>query len=210
MDCQMPILDGLDTTREIHRWQSSAFASHRRPVVIAMTANAMKEDRQMCLDAGMDDYLSKPVMKEKLAAALEYWASVILKIQDTDASEQIESSIKTDTFDLPIDWEHLHQLSENNAEFELELLQLFVEDSQSHLEAVKIAIATHDFQQLLKESHHLKGASANVGATTMQQAAEKLEKLGYNQELQDTDKLVQDLENFLHLIQVYLIGKLLN
>ncbi len=92
----------------------------------------------------------------------------------------------------------------------MELLQLFVEDSQSHLEAAKTAIATNDFQQLLKESHHLKGASANVGATTMQQAAEQLEKLGHTQELQDTAKLVQDLEDFLHLIQVYLTDKLPN
>ena len=56
--------------------------SSRRPVVIAMTANAMKEDQQMCLDAGMDDYLSKPVIKEKLAAALQRWGSVIFQAKE--------------------------------------------------------------------------------------------------------------------------------
>ena len=75
MDCQMPILDGLETTREIQRRPESYFASRRRPVVVAMTANAMKEDRQSCLDAGMDDYLSKPVSQEKLAAVLECQSS---------------------------------------------------------------------------------------------------------------------------------------
>jgi hypothetical protein len=78
MDCQMPILDGWETTRKIHHWQSNLFASGRRPIVVAMTANAMKEDQQSCLDAGMDDYLSKPVSKEKLAMVLEHWSRVLI------------------------------------------------------------------------------------------------------------------------------------
>jgi CheY-like chemotaxis protein len=68
-----------------------------------MTANAMKEDRQMCLDAGMDDYLSKPVMKEKLAVTLEHWTSIIFKTQNTDTTEQIESLTNTDALGLPLD-----------------------------------------------------------------------------------------------------------
>jgi CheY-like chemotaxis protein len=81
MDCQMPTLDGLETTREIRCLPLTAFAKHRQPVVIAITANAMKEDQKICLDAGMDDYLSKPVSKDKLAAMLELWSQKILKTQ---------------------------------------------------------------------------------------------------------------------------------
>ncbi len=81
MDCQMPILDGLAATKEIRRRPVSSFAKHQQPVVIAITANAMKEDQKICLDAGMDDYLSKPVAKDKLAAMLELWSQKILKIQ---------------------------------------------------------------------------------------------------------------------------------
>jgi hypothetical protein len=81
MDCQMPILDGLEATKEIRRRPVSSFAKHQQPVVIAITANAMKEDQKICLDAGMDDYLSKPVAKDKLAAMLELWSQKILKIQ---------------------------------------------------------------------------------------------------------------------------------
>jgi signal transduction histidine kinase/DNA-binding response OmpR family regulator len=81
MDCQMPILDGLEATKEIRRRPVSSFAKHQQPVVIAITANAMKEDQQICLDAGMDDYLSKPVAKDKLVAMLELWSQKILKIQ---------------------------------------------------------------------------------------------------------------------------------
>ncbi|MBN4005061.1 ATP-binding protein [Nostoc sp. LPT] len=203
MDCQMPILDGLETTKEIHRWQESSFANGRRPVVIAMTANAMKQDKQMCLDAGMDDYLSKPVMKENLAATLEYWGSVIFRAKE--ATEQI-STTDVGSVDLPIDWERLHQLSENNPEFELELLQMFVEDIQPRLELIKIAIAAHDFEQIALQVHQIKGASANMGVTTMHLAAEKLEQLAINQERRGTTNLIVELEEFIKRIQEFLIS----
>ncbi|MEH2058557.1 MAG: ATP-binding protein [Nostoc sp.] len=205
MDYQMPVLDGLETTREIHRWQESRFASGYRPVVIAMTANAMKKDQQMCLDAGMDDYLSKPVKKEKLAATLEYWASVIYRAKETDAWEQIVSTTDVDSIHLPIDWERLHQLSENNPEFELELLQIFVEDIQSRLEVVKIAIAADDFEQIALQGHQIKGSSANMGFTTMSLAAEKLEQLAYKQERRGSSNLILELEEFVKRIREFLI-----
>ncbi|WP_335009497.1 ATP-binding protein [Nostoc sp.] len=205
MDCQMPILDGLETTKQIHRWQESSFASGRRPVVIAMTANAMKQDKQMCLDAGMDDYLSKPVMKENLAAMLEHWKSVIFRAKEIAATQQTVSTTDVDSVDLPIDWERLHQLSENNPEFELELLQIFVEDIQPRLEVIKIAIATHDFEQLTLQTHQIKGASANMGVITMHLAAEKLEQLAYDQERRGTTDLIVELEEFVKRIQEFLI-----
>jgi PAS domain S-box-containing protein len=204
MDYQMPILDGLETTKEIHRWQESCFASGRRPIVIAMTANAMKEDKQMCLDAGMDDYLSKPVMKENLAAALEYWASVIFREKEAFACEQTVSTTDIGSIDLAIDWERLHQLSENNLEFELELLQIFVEDTQLRLEVIKIAIAASDFEQLAREAHQIKGASANIGAITMCLAGEKLEQLAHNQERRGTANFISELEEFVKRIQEFI------
>ncbi|NET32979.1 MAG: response regulator [Cyanothece sp. SIO1E1] len=81
MDCQMPVLDGYATTQEIRRHYgglgNTITAEVRRPVVIAMTANAMKEDKERCLASGMDDYLSKPVNKGKLQAVLDHWSTVI-------------------------------------------------------------------------------------------------------------------------------------
>ncbi|AFY31433.1 ATP-binding protein [Calothrix sp. PCC 7507] len=204
MDCQMPILDGIETTKEIRLWEDNLFASHRRPIVIAMTANAMKEDKKMCLDAGMDDFLSKPVFKEQLAATLEHWSQFIFKIQSEKLTEQAVSVIEADLLELPIDWEYLHQLSENNAEFELELLQIFIEDTQSHLAITKAAIAANDFPKLAREAHHLKGASANIGARKMHLAADKLEKLAHHQERRGTNILVSELEEFLNCIQDFL------
>ncbi|MEH2141627.1 GAF domain-containing protein [Nostoc sp.] len=199
MDCQMPILDGLETTKEIHRWQEDAFALRRRPVVIAMTANAMKEDEQMCLNAGMDDYLSKPVFKEKLAATLEHWTGVIFSQQEAVVYEQTVST------DLAIDWEHLHRISGNDTEFELNLLRICVKDIKPRLEIIIAAIASHDFGQILREAHHLKGATANIGATAMYLAADKLEQLAYHQELKDTTNLILEFKEFVNCIQDFLI-----
>ncbi len=77
MDCQMPIMDGFEATRRIKSREENSFPGSRRPVVVAMTANAMKEDREKCLEAGMDDYISKPVSKEKLSAMLAHWGNFI-------------------------------------------------------------------------------------------------------------------------------------
>ncbi|MEH2242258.1 GAF domain-containing protein [Nostoc sp.] len=199
MDCQMPILDGLETTKEIHRWQEDAFALRRRPVVIAMTANAMKEDEQMCINAGMDDYLSKPVFQEKLAATLEHWTGVILSKLEAVVYEQ------TVSIELAIDWEHLHRISGNDAEFELNLLQICVEDIEPRLEIIKAAIASHNFGQIAREAHHLKGISINIGATAMYLAADKLEQLVYHQDLRDTTNLILELKEFVNSIQDFLI-----
>ena len=205
MDCQMPILDGFETTREIRSWQDCAFASGR-PAIVAMTANAMKEDQQKCLDAGMDDYLAKPVSKAKLAAMLERWSSAILMVkEETILSEtQKVSTTGTNSINLEIEWEQLQQFSEGDTEFELELLQMFVEDTQVHLAAIKAAIATNDFRQVEHKAHQIKGASANVGVTTMRLDAEKLEKLARQHQLEGADNLISSLEKFLHQVQIYL------
>jgi PAS domain S-box-containing protein len=199
MDCQMPVLDGLEATREIRRWDESSFVNGYRPVIIAVTANAMKEDKQRCLDAGMDDYLSKPVIKEELAAVIERWANVIFAQKSQLDSEQADN---LDT--LPIDWEVLHQLSDDDRDFEIELLQMLVEDMLLHVAATKVAIANFDFIQVGREAHHLKGVTGNVGAKTMYQAAIKLEELALNQERRGTGDLLAKFEDFITTVQTYL------
>ena len=206
MDCQMPILDGLKTTKVIRSRQINSFVNHRQPIVIAITANAMKEDQQNCLDAGMDDYFSKPITKDKLATLLELWSSRIMagRVVTIPQPDPVVLITNNPLTDLPIDWEHLHQISENDPEFELEILKVFVEDSLFHVEGIKAAIAVNDFPQLAREAHHLKGSSGNIGATAIQKIAEELEQLSRKQSFVGADEFVLELVDFINKIQAFL------
>lgn len=207
MDCQMPILDGLETTREIRRLPENYFASHSQPIVIAMTANAMAEDKQLCLNAGMDDYLSKPVVKDKLAILLEHWSNMILTPAEEIAAELTVTNTNKNLSEPPIEWEVLNQISGNNTEFEFYLLQIYVKDCLFHLEETKAAIASRDFPQMSQTISQLKVSSAYIGATAIQQTIENLEQLAHNQELAATSQYIADLENFVTRIQAFLMSK---
>ncbi len=112
----------------------------------------------------------------------------------------------TNANSLDLDWEHLHEISDGDTDFEIELLQMFVEDAQTHIDEVKEAVEQNDWQKLGREAHHLKGASANVGAIPMQLAAQKLEERVHQQQAGFSD-ILSDLETFLHKIEEFLNSK---
>ncbi|MCS6812281.1 MAG: Hpt domain-containing protein [Cyanobacteria bacterium] len=104
---------------------------------------------------------------------------------------------------MGMDWERLRDLSGGLAEFELELLAMFVEDTQLHVDAAKAAIKTQNFTQLGREAHQIKGASANVGAIPMQQAAAQLEQQAKQQALDRVDELLATLQAWLMALRTY-------
>jgi CheY-like chemotaxis protein len=178
MDCQMPILDGYDTTQKIRSLEGET----RHTVIIALTANAMKEDRERCLAAGMDDYLSKPVSKQALSCKLAHWSQKTHSIENSSTSKQKSLSL-TDSL---IDWGYLHQISNDDQAFERELLHLFIETIPRHLEKIQTAIAASDFPTIKQEAHFIKGSSANVGAIEVEASALSLDEQAKLGELQTT------------------------
>jgi hypothetical protein len=197
MDCQMPLLDGYSATEQIRAIEQQTHL-HRRPaVIIAITANTLKEDRERAIAVGMNDYLSKPVSQTMLTRTIEYWSQQMPAVHALPDP----SIAAIDKLRQQINWKHLHRLTDDSAEFEWELLQIFVADSQSCLTQLKQAVVVQDYKQIELNAHHLNGSSGNIGAMTMQVAAEQLEYQARQRQLENSDRLLADLETSLEQIQ---------
>ncbi|CAO3353007.1 response regulator [Azospirillum palustre] len=170
MDVQMPVMDGLAATRRIRRL-SGAVA---RIPVVALTANAMQGDAAICLEAGMDDYLSKPINARKL---LDTIARFIPPAEDdkSDGAGQAASPPKADSGPATVNTEKIEELRDALGKdgFVL-LLETFFGDSPRHLDLLRAAIARGDHTGIEREAHILKGSAANVGFDRMAETAHYL------------------------------------
>jgi len=169
MDCQMPELDGYETTRRIRAMEAKT-PHGRRTRIIAMTANAMEGDRQRCLDAGMDDYISKPVMLPDVKAAL---SAVALERTTPAAADQQET-------DLPrLDPKVLansRKLDPNSSFDPLrELAELFSEEAPRQVQAMQAAADAGKQPELNRIAHAFKGSANNIGARRLAAHCRRLE-----------------------------------
>lgn len=205
MDCQMPVLDGYGATRAIREIEGS----DRHTIIIAMTANAMPEDRLRCLDSGMDDYLHKPVRKESLGEKLAEWSTVIfqknhssiqtlLPIETPNLSESAPQLIES-----IINWDYLHSISGNHQDFEIELLQTLVATLPERLKILKQKIIDKDYIAVEHQAHFIGGSSASMGIVSIQTAAGQLEKNAHSGHLEQAESLWAQIQDDLHQIQVF-------
>ncbi len=176
MDCQMPVLDGYQVTREIRRLEqetgNSTVSNPNHTVIIAMTAHAMKEDREKCLEAGMDDYISKPVSPDQLQAILSKWVN---QLSGARVSLPTLDSRENSSADPILDLERLERISQGDSVFRNDLLETFIEELQLHITSLQ-SVSSEDFTTLKQEAHYIKGASGNVGAQQLFSIATQLER----------------------------------
>lgn len=173
MDVQMPNMDGLEATRQIR----GRFPPDRQPRIVAVTANALQGDREMCLEAGMDDYVSKPIQVKELQAALGRCAAEAPQ-QGTFSGQAYSSEPLTDVIDHAA-LEELRQLEGADGPDVLgELLSLFRAETVALLAALREAAAHADGDAMRRAAHSLKGCSANLGARRLAELSARLETLG--------------------------------
>jgi two-component system, sensor histidine kinase and response regulator len=174
MDVQMPEMDGYEATKEIRRREGAS----RHTPIIAMTANAMQGDREKALEAGMDDYVPKPVKPKELEKVLRRW---VLRPEEAATVSEAGSDSGAQE-DEPIDRSVLAGLRELQQEGEpdilKELIEMFLADVPSQLEALREATEKGDAQGVEWVSHTLKGICGNMGAVRMESICAELEEIG--------------------------------
>ncbi len=164
MDVQMPVLDGFEATRRIR--SGEAGVSNPRVPIVAMTAHAMQGDRQRCLEAGMDDYVSKPVSKEALVQVLRRWLG-----GSGEAASCERQPAPAAVWDVE---SMLHRLG-GDLELAVDVLRAYLDDTPQRLADLRDAAERGETQRAKAIAHTVKGASANVGAEAVREAAADIE-----------------------------------
>jgi CheY-like chemotaxis protein len=168
-DVHMPMMDGLEAARAIR----AEWAEEERPRVIAMTASAMQGDREMCLEAGMDDYISKPVRVEELQAMLLRWGGGAARPaeQAGEGGESISEAAEPRPEGAPVDRAVLLELRDMQEEGDEDvvgrIIELFLRETPARLLALSQAVGRGDAQGCQREAHTLKGSCSSVGAWQM-------------------------------------------
>lgn len=176
MDCQMPIMDGYQATRAVREWEGSTGRRQRLPIV-AMTANAMQGDRERCLQAGMDDYISKPVKRDSLTAALMRWIGPGVNggaLSPPNGS----ASLPTDVLDS-VALGQLIELFDGDASA---VIESYLKDSRDQLDIATQALRESNWVVLARSAHSLKSSSRSVGTQIVASLAEELEMAAREQQ----------------------------
>lgn len=179
MDCLMPEMDGFEATQAIRAYEQA----NRRAAtpILALTANAMKGDREKCLNAGMDDYLSKPVRKDELQqkiCALIGKKAKIINPASTDKTEQFlaHTDMAQESGSEPlVSPDMVSSAKETLKDKYGEMLQLYVSTSKSQIDEIKSAYANNNIQAIIRPSHTLKSTSKQMGALKLAECAKDIE-----------------------------------
>ena len=170
MDVQMPEMDGLEASRRIHQ----KWPREQRPRIIAMTANAMQGDREVCLAAGMDDYVSKPIHVQELVASLSHCEPLAAAVSRTPAEPARSAGGGVATVAAPVptapvlDGTTLDRLRATvGSDFLAEMIEAFLRDTPKLIRELRQSLAGENVEVFRRAAHSLKSNSAIFGAMTL-------------------------------------------
>ncbi len=196
MDCMMPEMDGYEATRLI-RSESSAVRSHDIPI-IAMTAHAIKGDREKCLAVGMNDYLSKPFHPRELAEAVERWttgARVAALPASTAAAPAEEQSLEV------FDWAALLEVMMGDEALAREIVKGYLEDIPRMIDELAGAVSEGDVRRARMTAHTLKGASGSLRAFAMKDLAAEAETACRDMDMERASSLIALLKEQFSILE---------
>jgi two-component system sensor histidine kinase/response regulator len=210
MDCQMPVMDGFAATAEIRRHEHQSGRRRKLPI-IAITANALQGDRESCLAAGMDDYLSKPFSQQELGAVIGRWIALPVAARvhhdDEPAPVPVPAPPPRRAAERPVlvaperdvinrhALENIRALSADRGDALVhKVIAAYVDDTPQHLDTLRQAIAALDALKLRKAAHSLKSSSANVGAEALAQMCKEMEHLGRTETTEGASGILTDME----------------
>lgn len=214
-DIQMPEMDGLEATKRI----CELWPKPKRPSIIAMTAGAMEGDKEKCLQAGMDDYISKPINIQQLQLVLERCqaktpsiamvTNLVIANNTGNINTFGHNSPKTNNYGdkniniMDIDSEPsidktaidgLRMLEDDSdPNLVAELIDIFIREAPEKLTFLQKALGSQNFKALEQNAHALKGNAGNLGAKRLQKISYEIEKRGRNQSLEDVEFLIKQL-----------------
>ena len=206
MDVQMPELDGLSATRQIREQEKQS--GDRRIPIIAMTAHALKGDRERCLAAGMDEYVSKPIRERQLLAAMRM-------VVGEDLTESVSRIVSYDTDETPaagvMDWDEALKTCSGDHALLRDIVEAFLEEEPRRLAEIRQAIDTGDYELLGRAAHTIKGSMRYFKAQMVYDWAQALEQLAQEGTLDGTEEILlllrQELAKLHPILVDYVQGR---
>ncbi len=208
MDCQMPEMDGFQATRLI-RSQERESGVEEGVVIVALTANARKEDRDKCLASGMDDYLSKPFTMAQLRDVISKWHHAsegdditVMKVLDT-AADEVDSSEPQDE-DALLDVDTLNGIralqSPQSPNILEQLFDIYRGSAPGLIRNIDSSIKDENCESVREFAHSLKSSSGNMGARKIFELSAKIEEMGRDREIHGAGKLLEEIEQLFPMV----------
>ena len=183
MDCMMPKLDGYKASERIREDDTNP---NQKTPIIALTANAMEGDKEKCLEAGMSDYIEKPLRPAQLNEMLNRWSAKVPANQVVNGSQRpINEDSKI------IDFETMYETFDNDYDLVKDPFDTFKEDLQESVPNILNAIEDGNYEEASRHAHSLKGSSASYGASRLNTFASEAEQAFNKGDIESARRLTQ-------------------